>query len=67
MIQKYTSDEARNLKVNPYRALSSGRSHRTYALSFQAYGELPDTAKLNETDAHEDEFVAFQASGSQEH
>jgi len=31
VIQKYTSDEARNLK---------------------AYGELPETAKINETDTH---------------
>ncbi|KAI5476280.1 eukaryotic translation initiation factor 1A, X-chromosomal [Pseudohyphozyma bogoriensis] len=41
VIQKYTSDEARNLK---------------------AYGELPDTAKINETDTFgpEDEDCTFE-------
>jgi len=41
VIQKYTSDEARNLK---------------------AYGELPDTAKINETDTYgeDGEDMAFE-------
>lgn len=57
VIQKYTSDEARNLKVCLYTIKPSLVSHLTRE---QAYGELPETAKLNETDAHgEDEYGGF--------
>lgn len=51
VIQKYTSDEARNLKVGSSSSILLSCKTHAYDLRSQAYGELPETAKLNETDA----------------
>ena len=51
VIVKYTGDEARNRRSN-------FRVHRKQVLTsrtVKAYGELPENAKINETDAFGDE------------
>ena len=47
MILKYSADEARSLHVSSPNNHSNPRSNPR---NRKAYGELPDTAKINETD-----------------
>lgn len=50
VILKYSADEARSLYVSPAPPLLFLETTRLIRTHSKAYGELPDTAKINETD-----------------
>jgi translation initiation factor 1A len=64
VIVKYTADEARN-RASPVLAILPhllGTYHCDSCYTVKAYGELPENAKINETDAfgEEDGECAFE-------
>ena len=55
VIVKYTADEARNRTSSPHLILSHEHSLNPPCSAVKAYGELPENAKINETDTFGEE------------
>ncbi len=56
VIVKYTADEARSCtSLSPLSRFISGHQCESYILAVKAYGELPENAKINETETFGEE------------